>query len=95
MLFRSPALQRVSCPVLAINGEKDLQVPGRENLAAIEEALKAGRSKDFTVRSLPNLNHLFQTCITGSPVEYGTIEETISPLALQTIGDWLALRVAR
>ena len=90
-----PALQRVSCPVLAINGEKDLQVPGRENLAAIEEALKAGRSKDFTVRSLPNLNHLFQTCITGSPVEYGTIEETISPLALQTIGDWLALRVAR
>lgn len=90
-----PALQQVSCPVLALNGEKDLQVPFRENLTAIEEALKAGRNKDFTVKSLPNLNHLFQTCTTGSPAEYGTIEETISPVALQAIGDWLALHVAR
>jgi hypothetical protein len=39
---------------------------------------------------LPGLNHLFQTAKTGSPAEYGKIEETFSPVALKTIGDWIA-----
>ena len=83
------ALEKVKCPVLAIIGEKDLQVPPKENLPAIEEALKRGGNKNFTVKELPGLNHLFQTAETGSPLEYGKIEETISPLALDTITKWL------
>ena len=85
-----PALRKVKCPVLAINGEKDLQVPPKENLRAIEDALKAGGNKDFTIKELPGLNHLFQTATTGSPTEYSKIEETISPTALTIIGDWIA-----
>jgi len=85
-----PALMKVKCPVLAINGEKDLQVPPKENLHAIEEALKAGGNKDYTVKELPGLNHLFQTAATGSPTEYSKIEETISPTTLTIIGDWIA-----
>lgn len=84
-----PTLRKVKCPVLAINGEKDLQVPPKENLRAIEEALKAGGNKDYTVKELPGLNHLFQTATTGSPMEYSKIEETISPAALTIIGDWI------
>lgn len=84
-----PALRKVKCPVLAINGEKDMQVPPKENLSAIEEALKAGGNKDYTVKELPGLNHLFQTSTTGSPMEYSKIEETISPAALTIIGDWI------
>jgi hypothetical protein len=84
-----PTLRQVRCPVLAIIGEKDLQVPCRENLAEIETALKAGGNSRVTVRELPGLNHLFQACATGSPSEYGTIEETINPVALQLIGDWI------
>ncbi len=84
-----PTLNQVKCPVLAINGELDLQVPPKENLSAIEEALKKGQNKNYTIQELPNLNHLFQTAQTGSPSEYGKIEETISPLALKTIGDWI------
>jgi len=84
-----PALMKVKCPVLAINGEKDLQVPPKENLSAIEEALKAGGNKDYTVKELPGLNHLFQTTTTGSPMEYSKIEETMSPAALTIIGDWI------
>ena len=84
-----PTLMKVKCPVLAINGEKDLQVPPKENLRAIEEALKAGGNKDYTVKELPGLNHLFQTSATGSPMEYSKIEETISPTALTIIGDWI------
>jgi len=86
----APTLMKVKCPVLAINGEKDLQVPPEENLQAIEEALKAGGNRDYTVKELPGLNHLFQTAETGSPSEYARINETISPAALELIGDWVS-----
>jgi fermentation-respiration switch protein FrsA (DUF1100 family) len=84
-----PVLEKVKCPVLAINGEKDLQVPPKENLSAIESALKKGGNDNFEVAMLPGLNHLFQTSQTGKISEYGTIEETISPIALQTMLEWI------
>ncbi|HWS01376.1 MAG TPA: hypothetical protein VN249_12210, partial [Prolixibacteraceae bacterium] len=64
------ALESVTCPVLAVNGEKDLQVPPGVNLPAIEKALKKGGNKQVTIKEFPNLNHLFQECKTGSPGEY-------------------------
>ena len=79
----------VHCPVLAINGAKDLQVAADVNLPAIEKALRAGGNQDVTVKELPNLNHLFQTSKTGNIFEYGQIEETISPAALAVMGDWI------
>ena len=85
-----PALRKVTCPVLVLNGSKDLQVPPKEDLNAIETALKAGGNTDYMIKELPNLNHLFQTCTTGSPSEYAVIEETMAPIALKTMGDWIA-----
>jgi len=85
-----PTLMKVKCSVLAVNGEKDLQVPPKENLPAIEQTLKAGGNKDYTVKELEGLNHLFQKVETGSPTEYSKIEETISPYALEMIGDWIS-----
>jgi pimeloyl-ACP methyl ester carboxylesterase len=87
-----PALRKVKCPALALNGENDLQVPATENLREIEAAIKAGGNKDITIVSLPKLNHLFQTSETGSLSEYAKIEETIAPVALKTIGDWILKR---
>ena len=84
-----PVLMKVHVPVLAINGEKDLQVPAREDLEAIDQALKDGGNRDYKIVLLSGLNHLFQTSQTGSPTEYSAIEETVAPLALQTIGDWI------
>jgi hypothetical protein len=84
-----PALQKIRCPVLALNGEKDLQVPAKQNLPLIHKALQGAGNVDFETQELPGLNHLFQHCLTGSPVEYGPIEETIAPEALQIIADWL------
>ena len=89
----APTLQQVKCPVLAVNGEKDLQVPPEQNLPIIAAALAAGGNTDFAVRELPGLNHLFQTSQTGAPSEYGLIEETFSPAALEIVGDWIADRV--
>lgn len=82
-------LEKIQCPVLALNGEKDLQVPPKENLFAIENALKNGGNKKYLIKELPGLNHLFQTSQYGTIGEYGVIEETISPVALETITDWL------
>jgi len=85
----APALEKVKCPVLAINGEKDLQVPPKENLEAIKNALTKGGNKKVTTKELPNLNHLFQECETGSPDEYAKIEQTFSPIALTEILNWI------
>jgi pimeloyl-ACP methyl ester carboxylesterase len=90
----APVLEKVRCPVLAICGEKDLQVDPKLNLPKMEAALKAGGNKDFTVQELPGLNHLFQKCETGSPAEYSQIEETINPVALEIVGKWLTNKTA-
>jgi hypothetical protein len=84
-----PALQKVTCPVLVINGERDLQVPPRQNLPEIEKALHTAGNSHVTVKEMPGLNHMFQKASTGSPSEYGTIEETISPDVLALIDDWI------
>ena len=83
-----PVLKDVKCPVLALNGSNDLQVLP-ENLGIIRKGLEAGKNRNVTVKELPGLNHLFQTCESGSPALYGTIEETFSSVALQEIGDWI------
>jgi uncharacterized protein len=89
----SDALTKVKCPVLAVGGEKDLQVPVKENLPAIESALKKGGNKLLTTKAFPNLNHLFQECKTGLPGEYATIEQTFSPTALEEITKWILVQV--
>lgn len=80
-------LKKVKCPVLALNGEKDIQVAAKTNLDAIKKALK--KNKKATIQALPNLNHLFQTCETGAFDEYIEIEETFAPDALKIMLDWL------
>lgn len=84
-----PTLTKVKCPVLALNGEKDLQVPPKENLEAIKKALTEGGNKNFKTIEIPGLNHLFQHCKTGLVAEYAQIEETISPEVLEIINNWI------
>lgn len=89
-----PTLQLVKCPVLAINGGKDLQVLPKENLAGIATALEAGGLKDATVRELPGLNHLFQTCRLCTMAEYSQLEETLAPVALDEMTRWILARTS-
>ncbi len=86
----STDLRKVSCPVLAIIGEKDTQVPPKQNIPAIRAALEQGGNKQFEVDELSGLNHLFQTAKTGAPSEYAQIEETISPVALEKMATWIS-----
>ena len=88
-----PTLSKVTCPVLAINGEKDLQVPPDMNLPPIRKALAAGGNKNSEADELPGLNHLFQTAKTGGIGEYSEIEETMSPVAMEKVASWI-LKIA-
>ncbi len=84
-----PVLQELKTPVLALYGQKDLQVPPKENLPLLKKALETAGNKDAAMNELPELNHLFQHAYSGSPAEYAVIEETFSPGALQIIADWI------
>jgi len=84
-----PALREVKCPVLVLNGARDLQVDPQLNLPEIRKALKAGGNTQIEIHELPDLNHLFQTSRTGLPSEYRQIEETFSPVALDIISKWI------
>ncbi len=88
-----PALERVKCPVLAMGGSLDFQVPAEDNLTLIGNALKKGGNRDYTTRLMPELNHVFQHATTGSESEYSRIEETFSPDALKLVGDWITERM--
>jgi hypothetical protein len=89
------ALRKVHAPVLALGGSLDTQVPASENLSGIDSALKAAGNKDYRVVELPKLNHLFQTATTGAPSEYGSIQETIAPQALELMASWINRRFSR
>ena len=84
-----PALEAIRVPVLALNGELDVQVDAEQNLTAITAALKKGGNHKVTVHRLPKHNHLFQRAKTGLVNEYAVIEETISPEVLDLIRDWV------
>lgn len=86
-------LPKVKCPVLALNGAKDIQVPAKVNLEAIKNALEKGGNKKITTIELSNLNHLFQECETCSIEEYTKIEQTFSPVAMDAIAKWISLQV--
>ena len=86
-------LAKVKCPILALNGSKDGQVPPDQNLPAIKAATRA--NPDVTIEELPNLNHLFQTAKTGNVGEYADIEETVAPIALDAMSDWIRKHTIR
>nr|WP_321358247.1 alpha/beta fold hydrolase [uncultured Draconibacterium sp.] len=83
-----PTLAKVKCPVLALNGSKDLQVPV-SNLATIIKAVNSGSNRNVDTVRFANHNHFFQNCETGSNAEYAQIEETIDPEVLKTIKGWI------
>lgn len=83
---------KIKIPVLALNGSLDLQVTPKENLAGIKASLEKAKNKDFEINELANLNHLFQEAKTGKVEEYSQINQTISPIVLDKMSDWILKR---
>lgn len=82
-------IQQVDCPVLALNGSKDLQVLAHENLPEWKRILEEAGNKRITIQELSTLNHLFQTCETGLPDEYEQLAESFSPHAMEVMAEWI------
>lgn len=96
------AFEKVDCPVLALNGEYDVQVLPEENLSAIESALKKGGNKDFTTMMIPKMNHLFQIVESGGTKaysqiikEYQTTPQTFAPEVLKIIEEWILKKYSK
>ena len=83
----SEAISRIKCPVMALNGNLDLQVLSKDNLPVIKENLS--RNKKHMVKEYDALNHLFQHCTPTTALNYGAIEETISEEVLNDIVNWI------
>jgi fermentation-respiration switch protein FrsA (DUF1100 family) len=90
-----PLLEQIKCPVLALNGDRDLQVDADETVPVLRQAYEKSGNKDFTVMEIQGVNHLFQKAQSGSPALYGAIEETIAPEVLNAISGWLAKHTAQ
>lgn len=86
-------IEKITCPVLALIGEKDIQVLPEQNIPAIEEALIKGENRKYMIKEIESVNHLFQTAYSGKVSEYGEIEETISPNVLTLISDWIGTNI--
>lgn len=82
-------LCKVKVPLLALNGDKDVQVYSKDNLAGVEKAMKKAKNQKYKILELKGLNHLFQKCIFGSPNFYGRNEETFNEDAMKTIAEWI------
>jgi hypothetical protein len=89
----SAALAALRVPVLALYGERDLQVPPAQSVPVLERLWAA--HPDATIHVFPRLNHLFQQAETGLLAEYATIEETFAPAALDMMTAWILERVGR
>lgn len=83
------SLKNLKIPVLVINGALDSQVSPKQNLPVIAKSLEEAGNRNYRIIEFPKMNHFFQTCETGSILEYGKIEETIAPVVLDTISDWM------
>ena len=90
---QAATLEKVTVPVLALFGEKDVQVPPASNVAPLEAAFAKGGNKDVTVKVIPSANHLFQEATTGSPNEYATLPKEFAPGVVDTITQWVTAQV--
>ena len=87
------ALAEVKCPILLVFGELDSQVPLEENRNSMVQALLRGSCGDFSVKTFPGANHLFQTAVTGSPAEYERLRKEFVSGFLDFISAWISQRL--
>lgn len=88
----SIALSHITIPVLALNGDLDFIADFKTHLPIILQALRKANNQDVTIKEMSDMNHWFQSCKTGAIAEYGIIDETISPVVLQLVSDWILAR---
>jgi len=85
----SKYLRKIKCPILALNGTKDIQVDCDENINGFKNYINPKKCKNLETHKMKDLNHLFQTAENGAVEEYFYTSETFSVKALQIIVDFI------
>lgn len=80
-------ISAVSCPVLALYGSLDIQVPPERNLEPMQMALTDNSLSSVIV--IDGANHLFQAAVDGSVEEYATLEPEFIDGFESTVSDWI------
>ncbi|HZC18036.1 MAG TPA: alpha/beta hydrolase [Caulobacteraceae bacterium] len=81
------SLRALACPILVVFAGRDLQTPPAFHAPAVRTALAANRRAALI--KLPDLNHFLQRARTGAVSEYGDIEQTLAPEAMETVREWV------
>jgi hypothetical protein len=90
----APALEKLRCPVLAVFGGRDWQVPAAPNEALMRRAFEAGGNRRVSFRTWPTANHLMREAPTGSPDEYAGLPPELVPGLLDELTAWLRAQTA-
>ncbi|MBR6639448.1 MAG: dienelactone hydrolase family protein, partial [Muribaculaceae bacterium] len=84
-------IKQMKCPVLALNGEWDVQVNARQNLDALKTVYP-----DAEIKTYSGVNHMFQEASSlGQSLNYGAISQTFSPKVLDDIAKWMVKITAK
>ncbi len=83
-----PSWKKFKGKALILNGDKDSQVPAKQNVEGILLALNKQPIKAQS-KIFEGLNHMFQPASTGAVDEYSKIETTIDKDVLDSISMWL------
>ena len=81
-------IAQMRCPLLALGGEMDCQVPTEENFEAIADVCQRNNIP-YDVTLLTGINHLGQMCETGSVDEYASLGQAPDDMVLETLANWL------
>jgi len=76
------SVRNLGIPILAIYGEKDVQVPATENIRLLN-------FESVSIIIIEDGNHLFQSADSGLPSEYSTLEKAFAPGFIEGIVGWL------
>ncbi len=80
-------LRQLSCPVLALYGQLDIQVQADPNASLMQQALSGDPSSKVIV--FPGANHLFQSARTGAVEEYAMLPKEFTPGFLDSLSAWM------
>ncbi|MCC5908490.1 MAG: alpha/beta hydrolase [Balneolaceae bacterium] len=81
-------ITEVDVPIIAIFGEKDMQVSARSN-SEVANRLVASVNVNLEIAEISGANHLFQSANTGMPSEYGMLENNFADEFLDVLLQWL------
>ena len=83
------ALRALTKPFLAIHGARDRELDAATNLGPLVRYLGEAANADFTVATIPDIDHWMWVCTQASDPGKPCVEMQFSPKVLDLITNWI------